>query len=210
MSLNPYYGAQGYGTGGYGNNPIGTLPIGYYVGLLTSEYTNSPKLNALLYKMLRKFDDASNVLVQMDTAFDLSSAVGVQLDMLGATVGAFRTVDFQPSNGVSPVLDDATFRIYIQAKIGWNQWDGTMMSLYPLWQQLFPGGSIIIVDNQDMTADVVPIGTFSSIIQDLLTNDYIVPRAEGVLYTYLFGTLPFFGFDSDNEYIAGFDVGHWV
>lgn len=210
MSVNPYYGAQGYGTGGYGNSPIGTLPIGYYIGLLTSEYTNSPKLNALLYKLLRKFDDASQVLVQMDTAFDLDSAVGVQLDMLGATVSAFRTVDFQPSNGVSPVLDDATFRIYIKAKIGANQWDGTRLSLYPLWQQLFPGGSIIIVDNQDMTADVVPVGSFTSIVQDLITNDYIVPRAEGVLYTYLFGTLPFFGFDSANEYIAGFDVGHWV
>lgn len=210
MSLNPNYGTQGYGTGGYGNEPIEMLPIGYYLGLLTSQYTNSPKLNALLYRLLRKFDDASKVLVEMDTAFDLGSAIGVQLDMLGATVGAFRTVDFQPSNGISPVLDDTTFRLYIQAKIGWNQWDGTMMSLYPLWQSLFPGGNIIIVDNQDMTADVVPIGKFTSIVQDLITNGYIVPRAEGVLYTYLFGTPPFFGFDSDNEFIAGFDLGHWV
>lgn len=208
--MNPYYGVQGYGTGGYGNEPIETLPIGYYLGLLTSQYTNSPKLNALLYKLLRKFDDASQCLVDMDTAFDLGTAVGVQLDMLGATVGAFRTVDFQPSGGVSPILTDDVFRLYIQAKIGWNQWDGTLMSLYPLWQTLFPGGTIVIIDNQDMAADIVLTGTFSSIIQDLITNGLIVPRPEGVLYTYLFGTLPFFGFDSDNKFIAGFDVGHWV
>jgi hypothetical protein len=111
---------------------------------------------------------------------------------------------------VSPVLDDATFRIYIRAKIAQNQWDGTMLSLYPIWQTLFPGGQIIIFDNQNMTADVTLTGSFTSIIQDLITNGYIIPRPEGVLYTYLFGTLPFFGFDSDNQFIAGFDVGHWV
>ena len=98
MSSNPYYGTQGYGTGGYGNEPLETLPIGYYIGLLTSQYANSKKLNALLYVLLKKFDDASQCLVQMDTSLDLDSAIGAQLDMLGATVGAFRTVNFHAGN----------------------------------------------------------------------------------------------------------------
>jgi hypothetical protein len=206
---NPYYGAQGYGTGGYGNEPIETLPIGYYQQLLTSQYVNSQKLNALLYVLLKKFDDVSQCLVQMDTALDLDSADGVQLDMLGATVAARRTVGFQPSAGVSPVLDDATYRIYIKAKIAQNQWDGTLPSLYPIWQTLFPGGTINIIDNQDMTADIVLRGTFTSIIQDLITNGYIVPRPEGVLYTYQLGDLPYFGFGSSPGFIAGFGEGIW-
>jgi hypothetical protein len=207
---NPYYGTQGYGTQGYGNEPLETLPIGYYLALLTSQYANSKKLNALLYVLLKKFDDVSQVLVNMDTALDLDIAVGVQLDMLGATVGAFRTVNFQPSNGVSPVLDDATFRIYIKAKIATNQWDGTIVSLYPIWKQLFPNGTIVIIDNQNMTADLTLTGTFTSIIQDLITHGYIVPRPEGVLYTYLFGVLPFFGFGDSPGFIGGFDTGHWA
>jgi hypothetical protein len=210
VSQNPYYGTQGYGSGGYGNEPLETLPIGYYLGLVTSQYANSKKFNKLLYVLLKKFDDVSQVLVNMDTALDLDSAVGAQLDMLGATVGAFRTVDFQPSNGVSPILDDATFRIYIKAKIATNQWDGTIVSLYPIWKQLFPNGTIVIIDNQNMTADLTLTGSFTSIIQDLITHGYIVPRPEGVLYTYLFGVLPFFGFGSSPGYIAGFDTGHWV
>ena len=210
MSSNPYYGTQGYGTGGYGNEPLETLPIGYYIGLLTSQYANSKKLNALLYVMLKKFDDASQCLVQMDTSLDLDSAIGAQLDMLGATVGAFRTVNFQPSGGVSPILDDATFRIYIKAKIATNQWDGTIVSLYPIWKQLFPGGTIVVIDNQNMTVDLTLTGSFTSILQDLIVHGYIVPRPEGVLYTYLFGVLPFFGFGSSPGFISGFDTGHWA
>ena len=207
---NPYYGAQGYGTGGYGNSPIENLPIGYYQGLVTSQYANSVKMNALLYVWLKKFDDVSQVLVKMDTALDLDIAVGPQLDMLGATVAASRTVGFQPSNGVSPILDDDTYRLYIKAKIAQNQWDGTIISLYPIWQNLFPSGSIIIIDNQNMTADITLKGTFTSIIHDLIINGYIVPRPEGVQYTYIFGVLPYFGFGSSPSYIAGFGEGHWV
>ena len=52
--------------GGYGNQPIETLPIGYYLQRLTHEYgaPRSPKLNALLYVLLKKFDAA----VQLEAA----------------------------------------------------------------------------------------------------------------------------------------------
>jgi hypothetical protein len=143
----------------------------------------------------------------MDTAFDLDSAVGVQLDALGSIAAAFRTVGFQPSGGVSPVLDDETYRIYIKAKIAANQWDGTITTLYPIWNSLFPAGQLVIADNQNMTATILMTGSFTSILQDLITNGYIVPRPEGVQYSYVFAELPAFGFDLDNAFIAGFDVG---
>ncbi len=207
---NPTYGTQGYGNGGYGNEPIESLPFGYYLNIITSQYRRSLKMNALAKVLLRKFDDVSQTMVKLDTALDLDSAVGAQLDMLGATVGAFRKVSFQPSDGVSPVLDDATYRIYIKAKIAQNQWDGTMTSLYPIWRALFPSGSIVILDNQNMTVDITLTGAFTSLIKDLIVNGYIVPRPEGVLYTYLFGTPPFFGFGESPGFIAGFGEGHWV
>jgi hypothetical protein len=117
-------------------------------------------------------------------------------------------VNFQPSGSVSPILDDATYTLLIQATIANNQWDGTESALYPIWAQLFPGGSITIVDNQNMTCDIVLTGTFTSIIQDLITHGYIVPRPEAVLYNYVFGDLPIFGTDENNSFIAGVDLGH--
>lgn len=210
MSSNPNYGVSGYGIGGYGNAPIETLPIGYYLGLVTHEYASSPKFMALLTFLLRKFDDASQCLVSMDTALDLDSAVGAQLDMLGQICQASRSVGFQPSNGVSPVLDDDTYRLLIKAKIAQNQWDRTRGYLETFWSTLFPSGKIILIDNQNMTVDVTVTGSFTSIIQDLIVNDYIVPRSEGVQYTYFLGTLPYFGFGSTPGYIAGFGEGYWA
>lgn len=209
---NPYYGTQGWGTGGYGNSPIETLPSGYYKGLLTHQYISpaSPKLNALLYVLLKKLDDVSQCLVSMDTGLDLDAAIGEQLDMLGSTVGASRTVGFQPTGGVSPVLDDSTYRIYIKARIAQNQWDGTKVSLYPIWRQLFPSGSIIIIDNQNMSATITLTGAFTTITKDLIANGYIIPRPEGVEYQFIFGTLPAFGFGESPGFIEGFGLGHWA
>lgn len=210
MTPNPSYGTSGYGSGGYGNEPIESLPIGYYLQLLTSEYHDSPKLNAFLQAMLRKFDDASQCLVLMDTAFDVDYAIGVQLDAIGLIVGVSRTVGFQPSNGVSPVLSDATYRLLLIAKIAQNQWNGSITSMYGIWQQLFPSGRITVADQQNMTADILITGSFTSIIQDLITNGYIVPRPQGVLYNYEFPEFPMFGFDLDNSYVAGFDTGKFT
>lgn len=208
MSQNPF-ALQGFGSGLFGNPPVEVLPLGYYLNLLTSEYRGSPKLNALLQMLLQKFDDVSQCQVSLDMAFDIDNAVGPQLDALGTVVGAARTVGFQPSGGVSPTLDDANYRIYIKAKAAQDQWDGTIDGLQAIWATLFPTGHIIIGDNQNMTATIFLSGNFSSIQQDLITNGYIVPRPQAVLYNYIFGG-PHFGFDLNNGFIGGFDIGTWV
>lgn len=201
----------GYGEGGYGVVPgVGPGPE-YYQSLITSEYRmNSPKMLKLLNALLLYVDDIAQCIGTFTPAFDLDSAEGVQLDTLGLLAGAARRVGFQPTGGVSPVLDDDTYRIYIRARIAQNQWDGTIDSLQPIWAQLFQGGHIIIQDSQNMTATIILTGAFTSILQDLIMNGYIVPRPEAVLYTYVFSTLPILGFDQDTAFIAGFDQGHWA
>lgn len=204
-----------YGSGEYGAAPIESLELGYYLALLTSEYRppNSPKLNAFLVVLLQKFQDVSLCLAALEQQLDVDNAVGPQLDNIGAIVGASRTVGFQPSGGVSPVLTDATYRIYIKAKAAQNTWNGTIDGLQSVWQTIFPGGTIVIADNQNMTATIFITGTFSSIEQDLISHGYIVPRPQGVLYNYVFSNLPLpaFGFDGLNlSLVAGFDVGSWA
>ena len=219
---------QEYGSGKYGSEPIENLGIQYYVALLTSEYQNAPNLKAFLQMMLQKFQDICQCQVSLDTAFDVDSAVGAQLDVIGVIVGAGRTVPFQPSGGISPVLDDATYRVFLKATAAINQWNGLLDSLYSIWQTIFPGGIIIIADNQDMTAAILVVSAaswgvggwggggwggmqgFTSIEQDLIKNGLIVPRPEGVEYLYVFEPFPVFAFDQNNAYAAGFDVGYWA
>lgn len=212
----PLYSQNGYGSGGYGQadgGPIYNLPLSYYVGLLTSEYKLAPNLNSWLYALLGPLDDATNCLSDFNEAFDLDLAVGAQLDILGGIITGnpdARTVPFEPSGGVSPVLTDDTFRLLLKATIAINHWDGLVSSLQPTWQALFPGGRITIIDNQDMSATVLLSGGFSSIVQDMITHGMIVPRPEAVEYTYTFSTLPMFGFSKTNTaFIAGWNVGKW-
>lgn len=202
------YGYLGYGIGPYGGDPIAALPISYYLGLITSEYQSSPKYLAFVTAMLKKFDDVTNCLLNFTNAFDLNYAVGVQLDSLGQILGISRTLPFQPSSG-SPILGDADYRTLLLAKVYLNLWNGEADALQPLWQQIFPGGRIVIDDAQNMSATIVLSGTFTSIAQQMITNGMIIPRPAGVLYNYTFAELPIFGFDLNNGFIAGFDVGHW-
>ena len=209
----PLYSQSGYGSGLYGESDAGpafSLPIGYYLNLLTSEYRLASDLISWLGQLLSPPNDTTVMLSNMTEAFDLNSAQGIQLDVLGKIVGVSRTVNFQPSDAVSPILDDETYALLIQAAIANNQWDGTQEALYPIWLSLFPGGTISIIDNQNMTCTIVLSGVFSSIVQDLIVNGYIVPRPEAVEYTYEFAELPMFGFGPNNAFIAGWGVGLWA
>jgi uncharacterized protein DUF2612 len=190
--------------------PIQLLPVGYYDDLLTSEYSQAQKFHSWLLVVLNIANDISNCLSGISGAFDIDTAIGVQLDILGQIIGVSRTVPFQPSGGVSPILTDAVYRTLLYATIANNQWDGKIGSLYPIWRKLFPGGTIVINDNQNMTATIFLTGSFTSIIQDLITHDMIIPRPQTVAYTYEIGTLPFFGFDRNDSFIAGFDIGKWA
>ena len=222
------FGVSGYGSGGFGNAPLETLPVGYYINLLSSEYRNSPKLNSLLALLLRKFDDVSQCQVQLDTAFDLDYAVGAQLDILGLILGASRTLPFQPSNGVSPILTDPVYRQLLQARVTWNTWNGKIAAIPALWHRMGYTGTLILADEQNMTVNVTCPGIDNPLILDMLcgtatgwtgagpqptnidmTNGLIVPRPQGVRYLYNASNLPVFGFDQQNAYVAGFDTGLW-
>jgi|SRR6516162_10246954 hypothetical protein len=192
-----------------GTPAIQLLPSQYYLKLLTPMYAQAANYQAWLKRVIDIASDLSYCLATFDGAFDLDYAIGVQLNVVGDIVGVSRTVPFQPSGGVSPILDDDSYRLLIKATIANNLWDGKIGSMYPIWSSLFPGGHITIQDNQNMTANIILTGSFTSIIQDLITHDMIVPRPEAVAYTYLLGSLPFFGFDRHDAYIDGWDIGKW-
>lgn len=125
------------------------------------------------------------------------------LDIIGLIVGLPRIVNFIPTGGVSPILDDETYRLALKAKIAANHWDGRIGSLQEIWRSLFFGGTIGIIDNQDMTMAISTTGTFTSIIQDLIDNGYIVPIPQAVGFNIETPDHPLFGFDRDDEWVSG-------
>lgn len=189
---------------------INNKTLDYYLKLITSEYQNSPKFLQLVTNSLNKSFDIENIALVFDSDFDIDNAIGNQLEILGAILGQGRTVNFNPTDGSSSELSDDNYRNVLKAKILINQWDGVISSLLSNWKIIFPDITIIVIDNQDMTMDIIIGGTISSILKDLILNGYIVPKPQGVGINYTFGSTPFFGYGLDNNYVSGYKKGIWV
>ncbi|MBN6728803.1 DUF2612 domain-containing protein [Burkholderia multivorans] len=210
-----------------------------YTALITSEHRDKPRFMAVVGALVQPLVDQMNVLQSMPSKFDLDNAVGVQLDDVGLWVGVSRKIrtpltsiyfsfdidglgfdqgtwkgPFDPDTGLT-VLDDDTYRLVIRAKIGANRWDGTLESSAAILNIIFGADThVFIEDHQDMSMTIGIAGKVpSAVFLALLAGGYIPLKPEGVRVAYTLVTSvdgsPLFGFDVNNQYIAGFDTGVW-
>ena len=185
-----------------------------YRRLLTSEYKTRPRLTSWLLWLLSEGLTYKNTVQEFLDAFNLDTAVGVQLDIIGRIVGVDRLLSFHPVSGDSPRMNDSTYRMVIKAKIIQNTWKGTLDELYEAWAVLFPEVRYFqIQDLQDMTYNVVIMGAFTPLERELIANGYIIPKPEGVRINLLTITdtsgLPLFAYDMDTYLLSGY-TSHWA
>lgn len=181
-----------------------------YLKLITSQHRDKPKYMAMVTVLLRPSDDIFALAATMDDEFDVMLATGVQEDVVGTLVGANRTLNFQPDKGLDPVLDNAAYRMLLQAKIAQNMWKGGIMDLRDLWATIF-GNGIILQDNQNMTIDVVVIGnSFDQIVRNMIQKGLIVPKPQSVKLTTYFSDQQVFGYDMETNTIRGYDEANWI
>ncbi|WP_419235768.1 DUF2612 domain-containing protein [Serratia fonticola] len=137
---------------------------------------------------------------------------------------AFDDVDFgfdvgiwrgRYDSGGFTALDDDTYRTIIRAKIAANHWDGTTETLSEVYQKIFPDGKtkIFAVDNFDMTMSVYITGdSISQVMKEVIAQGYLDIKPSTVrIKNYTITTVPgpLFGFDIENDFIAGFESGAW-
>lgn len=188
--------------------------IDSYRKLLTSEYRHSPKLTNWLLWLLNAGTTYTTFIQMFVKAFDLDVAEGRQLDTIGRLVGVKRLLEFIPSGGESPLLDDETYRFLIKATIIKNTWKGKLEDLYSAWSVLYPETKLFqIQDLQDMTFNVIIAGDFSSLQKELISKGYIIPKPEGVRINLMTITdttgYPLFSYDMDTLYYSGY-TSHWA
>ncbi|WP_454734230.1 DUF2612 domain-containing protein [Cupriavidus pauculus] len=213
--------------------------ISQYTDLITSEHNKRPKFMAVVETLAEPMVDLQIVLSAMPVKFDLDNAVGDQLDTIGLWVGISRDVPvpltgvyfsldidglgFDQGSWKGPFdpdawltrLDDDTYRLVIRAKIGANHWDGTLESSKAILDSIFGGGTFVFIqDNQDMSMTIGIAGVIpSAVFLAVLANGLIPLKPEGVRINIVIVTTvdgaPMFGFDMDNNLVAGFDVGAW-
>lgn len=211
-----------------------------YTQLITSEHNQKPKYMAMVEAVTQPIADISAFLKTVPGYFDLDTAIGAQLDILGQWIGRSRRVEvpitgvyfsfddasvgwdagvwkgeFDPDSGLVSLPDDS-YRLLLKAKVAANKWDGTIPSAYDIWEEAFAntGALIIIQDNQDMSMVVGIAGASLDLVsQAILTQGYIPLKPEGVRVNYYaVSTIngPLFGFDVENNAISGWDTGGWA
>lgn len=161
------------------------MAINKYLDNITSQHRDKPKFIAWISRSLTIVDHAYMTIKSIDSNFDIDNSIGKQLDVLGTIIGRKRLLTFQPLNGHDPVLDDATYRLVLKAKIAMNMWDGTIPQIYEIWGNIFKDIGLQIQDNQDMSFNAYITGYVNQIRQDLIQHGYIVPKPEGVRVNYI-------------------------
>lgn len=151
-----------------------------YTDLITSYHASKPLFFEHIDLTTSPFTAVSDTTGSLISAFDIDSADGVQLDILGLWIGRSRYVaepisgiyfgwdqeglgydqgvwqgPYDPDTGYT-ALSDETYRIILKAKIAINTWDGQNDSLPAILDAATAGSGLRmqIVDNQNMTISV--------------------------------------------------------
>lgn len=211
-----------------------------YLGLIPAANSQQPNFTATITTDVSTQVQVQNLMQSMvEPLFDVDTATGAQLDIIGQWVGFSRNVtipvagvfftwdgtdqfvgwDFgvwQDPNQPTEIttLPDDTYRLFIRAKIAANHWDGTTDGAYAIWDEVFTDTTILIQDNLDMSYDLAIVGGIvDSLTLALITGGYLPLKPEGVRVNEYFipvDTGPVFGFDLDAEFIQGWDEGSWA
>lgn len=156
------------------------MAITDYLDTITSQHYDKPNFIAWLTANLNISDDLTDLLSSFDISFDIDTAVGNQLDILGEIVGVLRTLDFEPVD-TSPVMLDEDYRFLLKSKIVQNTWDGTILGLYLVWANSVIDPNLIVQDNQNMSFNIILDGAIHTILlQELIVRGYLIPKPEGV------------------------------
>lgn len=180
-----------------------------YLKLITSEYVQSEKFNSYVESFLKMISPNVDNYNSYNVLFNLETASGDQLDKIGELVGIGRELPTDNVN-IPSKLSDNSYRLVIKAKIYKNHWDGTREGMEKIFKQFFPNLPYDIVDNQDMSYTVTIINPeITDEFLALITEGFILPKPAGVRVNYVILDTTLFGWDSETQFIDGWDKGKW-
>ena len=180
-----------------------------YLKLITSEHSVQQKYTEYVKTFLDMISPCVDIYNDFDVLFALDSATGDQLDKLGELVGISRQLPIVDER-IPATLDDEAYKLVIKAKIYKNHWDGTRKGLQDIFDAFFPNIPYEIIDNQDMSYTVALTDPEADdVFVGLIMNGYILPKPSGVRVDYDIVDSTLFGWDSDTQFIKGWDKANW-
>lgn len=211
-----------------------------YLDLITSEHRGKARFAATISASVSPTAEQQAMLAALPAAFDLDTAIGVQLDAVGAWVGISRLIQiplinvwfsfgiegrgwgqgiwkgpYDPETGIY-ALDDDTYRKLIRLKIKVNNWDGLLGSAQVAIEEFYEavGSYPFILDNQNMSMTACISGARpAAVMFALFAGRYVEFKPAAVKMFNVVPSVPgtpVFGFGVDNERIAGWGTGSWA
>ncbi|NDJ56778.1 DUF2612 domain-containing protein [Enterobacteriaceae bacterium 4M9] len=182
-----------------------------YSTLVPIAQREAPKFCTTLDALGLAFSRQQKKSAWLVPAFDLDRAVGKQLDVLGEWIGQARAINapiddyffsfdneklgfdlgywknrYDADFGYVS-LDDESYRTLLRAKVGANNWDGTMETLPDILQSIWPDKDIKIsvIDNQNMSITIFMVGkSISFITKEIIRQGYLAIKPGGITVIY--------------------------
>lgn len=150
--------------------------IDYYAKLLVLQYVGKPKAFATIQATAKMFI-MDQLPTAVENAFNVQTAVGVQLDVLGKYAGVTRTgVGF--SGNIT--LDDSDFQVLIQLATIKNSAGSSLYDIQNLLNTFFPG-EILVFDYANMRLSyLVSSAVGSQDLVQLFVTEGLLPKPMGV------------------------------
>ena len=115
-----------------------------YKELFSAGVRELPKFMGVAKAALKQVTDLREVIRELGAAFSLETAVGVQLDLLGGMIGIAR------NDGQT----DEDYRKNLKGGLAVWRWDGTNETVRGVLEEAYPGETVTLRDNGDMTVTV--------------------------------------------------------
>lgn len=205
---NPTVGSNAIGDFVIGVSQIGDISAFNFWATLLAQYADSPIITSMISSFNAALDQTEDFSNFYDWIWDVTTAQGYGLDVLGRIVGVDRSVPVsggigptfgfnEPGNdwvgfgqapftsGSSPTtnvtMTDAQFRPVVLAKAATNVWDGSIPGLNAILLGLFQGrGNVYVVDGQNMSLTYVFEFALSALDVGVVQESGCLPEPSGV------------------------------
>jgi hypothetical protein len=148
----------------------------YYASLLILQYKNKAKAQDTIEAIVDPLI-MDQLPFAVQDAFNVDTAVGVQLDVLGVYAGVIRQV--LTFTG-SIILDDDDFRVLIKMKMIQNNNGSSLADIQSLIADFFPG-SLSVFDYANMSMDYYFDSDIGSVdLAEAFVREGLLPKPMGV------------------------------
>jgi hypothetical protein len=200
-------GQNGIGSFVIGSSPIGIIPTFDPWIPIISQYKNSPAIDAQILAFNAAMDQTNNIQNLWQLVWNINTAQGYGLQVLGRIVGVNNTIEF-PSGAALPfgfeepeswvgfgqggfysgggttvnfTLSDTDFRTLVKAKAASNICNGSIPAMNNILMTLFPNrGNAFIINNQNMSIVYNFEFQLNVVEQAILSQSGVLPEFTGI------------------------------